>query len=97
LAGKSDNFAETHSASSVHQYQRKDTKVTKTTLATGDDPLLTPKEAAPVLGLSVSWLAKARLRGDGPRFVKIGHAVRYPLSYLRDYIRSRTRSSTSET
>jgi len=46
--------------------------------------------------LSVSWLAKARLRGDGPRFVKIGHAVRYPLSYLRDYIRSRTRSSTSE-
>lgn len=48
------------------------------------------------LGLSVSWLAKARLRGDGPRFVKIGHAVRYPLSYLRDYIRNRTRSSRSE-
>ena len=97
LAGKSNNFAGTHSGSSVHHYQRKDTEVTKTTLATGDDPLLAPKEAAPVLGLSVSWLAKARLRGDGPRFVKIGHAVRYPLSYLRDYIRSRTRCSTSET
>jgi hypothetical protein len=41
-------------------------------------------------------LAKARLRGDGPRFVKNGHSVRYPLSYLREYIRSRTRSSTSE-
>jgi predicted DNA-binding transcriptional regulator AlpA len=68
----------------------------KNTLATADDPLLTPKEAAPVLGLSVSWMAKARLRGDGPRYVKIGHAVRYPQSYLRDYIRSRTRSSTSE-
>jgi predicted DNA-binding transcriptional regulator AlpA len=68
----------------------------KTTLATSDDPLLDPKQAAPVLGLSVSWLAKARLRGDGPRFVKIGHAVRYPQSYLRDYIRSRTRTSTSE-
>jgi predicted DNA-binding transcriptional regulator AlpA len=70
--------------------------MTNTTLAAGDNPLLAPKEAATVLGLSVSWLAKARLRGDGPRFVKIGHAVRYPLSYLRDYIRSRTRSSTSE-
>jgi predicted DNA-binding transcriptional regulator AlpA len=97
LAGKNANFAETRSASSVHQYRRKDTELTKTTLAIGDDPLLAPKEAAPVLGLSVSWLAKARLRGDGPRFVKIGHAVRYPQSYLRDYIRSRTRSSTSET
>jgi predicted DNA-binding transcriptional regulator AlpA len=97
LAGKNANFAETHSASSVHQNQRKDTEMTKTALATSDDPLLAPKEAAPILGLSVSWLAKARLRGDGPRFVKIGHAVRYPLSYLRDYIRSRTRSSTSET
>ena len=50
-----------------------------------------------MLKLSVSWLAKSRLRGDGPRFVKSGHAVRYPLPYLRDYIRSRTRSSTSET
>jgi predicted DNA-binding transcriptional regulator AlpA len=97
LAAKNNNFAETGSASSVHQYQRKDSELTKTTLANSDDPLLPPKEAAPVLGLSVSWLAKARLRGDGPRFVKIGHAVRYPLSYLRDYIRSRTRSSTSET
>jgi hypothetical protein len=32
----------------------------------------------------------------GEHFVKVGHAVRYPQSYLRDYIRSRTRSSTSE-
>jgi hypothetical protein len=70
--------------------------MTKTTLAAGDEPMLTPKEAARMLKLSVSWLAKSRLRGDGPRFVKSGHAVRYPLPYLRDYIRSRTRSSTSE-
>jgi predicted DNA-binding transcriptional regulator AlpA len=69
--------------------------MTKNTLATSDDPLLAPKEAAPVLGLSVSWMAKARLRGDGPRYVKVGRSVRYPLSYLRDYIRSRTRTSTS--
>ena len=73
-----------------------DKDMTITTSAAAGDPLLAPKAAALVLGLSVSWLAKARLRGDGPRYVKVGHAVRYPQSYLRDYIRSRTRSSTSE-
>jgi predicted DNA-binding transcriptional regulator AlpA len=60
------------------------------------DPLLAPKETAHLLGLSTSWLAKARLRGDGPRYVKLGRAVRYPESYVREFIRSRTRSSTSE-
>ena len=64
--------------------------MTITTSAAAGDPLLAPKAAALVLGLSVSW------RGDGPRYVKVGHAVRYPQSYLLDYIRSRTRSSTSE-
>ncbi len=57
--------------------------MTITTSAAAGDPLLAPKTAALVLGLSVSWLAKARLRGDGPRYVKVGHAVRYPQSYHR--------------
>jgi len=39
------------------------------------DPLLHPRDAATILNVSVSWLAKARLSGDGPRFVKIGRAV----------------------
>ena len=60
------------------------------------DPLLHPRDAARILGVSMSWLAKARLRGDGPRYVKIGRSVRYPESALRDYIRARTRGSTSE-
>jgi predicted DNA-binding transcriptional regulator AlpA len=60
------------------------------------DPLLHPKNAAKVLGVSESWLAKSRVTGDGPRFVKVGRAVRYPLSAIRDYIKSRTRGSTSE-
>jgi hypothetical protein len=29
--------------------------------------LLTPKEASKLLKVSLSWLAKARMRGDGPR------------------------------
>ena len=60
------------------------------------DALLTPPDAAKLLRVSPSWLAKARLAGDGPRFVKIGRSVRYPEGYLREYIRMRTRSSTSE-
>ena len=29
-------------------------------------PLLTPQEAGELLKVSLSWLAKARMRGDGP-------------------------------
>ena len=32
----------------------------------GRDRLLTPPEAARFLRVSTSWLAKARMRGDGP-------------------------------
>lgn len=60
------------------------------------EPLLTPAQTGKLLGVSDSWLAKARLRGDGPRYVKIGRSVRYPRSYVLDYVRQRTRSSTSE-
>ena len=40
--------------------------------------LLTPKEAAEFLKVSLSWLAKARMRGDGPPFIRIGRSIRYP-------------------
>ena len=39
--------------------------------------LLTPKEAAQFLRVSESWLAKARMRGDGPPFMLFGRSVRY--------------------
>ena len=38
------------------------------------DRLLTPTEAANFLRLSLSWLAKARMRGDGPPFIKLRRA-----------------------
>ena len=60
------------------------------------DPLLHSAHVAKVLGVSSSWLAKSRLNGTGPRFIKIGRAVRYSLSTVREYIRSRQRISTSE-
>jgi len=59
--------------------------------------LLTPKEVADILRVSLSWLAKARMRGDGPPFVPIGRSIRYPESALQQWTRSRMRFSTSET
>ena len=38
--------------------------------ATPSFVLLTPKEAARLLKVSLSWLAKARMRGDGPPYIK---------------------------
>ena len=58
--------------------------------------MLTPKEAVNFLRVSESWLAKARMRGDGPPFVKIGRSIRYSEGALREWLQSRTRQSTSE-
>jgi len=58
--------------------------------------LLTPKEAAHRLKLSVSWLAKARMRGDGPAYIQLGRAVRYTETALLQWMKSNTRSSTSQ-
>ena len=66
------------------------------TRASTIDPLLHPRDVGKILNVSLSWLAKARLSGDGPRFVKVGRAVRYPQSAVREYIKARTRGSTSE-
>jgi putative ABC transport system substrate-binding protein len=43
-----------------------------TTIANTTDALLVPSEAAAFLKLSLSWLAKARKRGDGPPYIKFG-------------------------
>ena len=57
---------------------------------------LPPNKAAKLLEISVSWLAKARVRGDGPPYSKVGRAVRYSPSLLEQWLRSCQRSSTSE-
>jgi predicted DNA-binding transcriptional regulator AlpA len=49
-----------------------------------------------LLRVSQSWLAKARMRGDGPPFVKIGRSIRYRESDLLQWMKSRTHLSTSE-
>jgi hypothetical protein len=39
------------------------------------DPLLHPAQVAKFLGVSLSWLAKSRLNGTGPRFIRSTRAV----------------------
>jgi len=41
------------------------------------EQMLTEEMVAAILDVSTSWLAKARMRGEGPPFIKIGRSVRY--------------------
>lgn len=52
--------------------------------------------AAERTGLSGSTLRKLRLTGKGPRYIKLGRAVRYRVSDLEAWLSARTLSSTSE-
>jgi excisionase family DNA binding protein len=59
------------------------------------DIYLTPREAAEFLRTSTSTLAKLRLNGDGPKYCRIGRAIRYLKSDLDEYMaRSRVRSTS---
>jgi predicted DNA-binding transcriptional regulator AlpA len=58
--------------------------------------VLTSKEAGAHLKVSLSWLAKARMRGDGPPYIRIGRSIRYSESALLQWMKSRQRLSTSE-
>jgi hypothetical protein len=57
--------------------------------------LLTPKQAAALLNLSPSWLAKQRLKGGGPPYMKMGGAVRYNAVSLQEWMKGKQRLSTS--
>jgi predicted DNA-binding transcriptional regulator AlpA len=57
---------------------------------------LTPKETANSVRMSESWLAKARMRGDGPPYEKFGRSVRYDEDALLRWMKSHTHLSTSD-
>jgi predicted DNA-binding transcriptional regulator AlpA len=59
-------------------------------------PLLTAKEVATRLKVSLSWLAKARMRGDGPAYISVGRSIRYSEAALIQWAKSRQHLSTSE-
>lgn len=56
--------------------------------------LLDARATAGILGVSEQTLAKWRVNGDGPRFLKIGSRIRYDRKDLDDWLEQRRRSST---
>ena len=58
--------------------------------------MLSEAQVASRFGFSVAWLRAARVRGGGPRFVKIGRRVFYRLVDLEEFVNDRVVSSTSE-
>jgi len=65
-------------------------------VAVSPEKLLTTPQAAAVIGLHPSYLAKARLTGTGPRFLKIGRAVRYRRLDVEAWLADKGRVSTSD-
>jgi predicted DNA-binding transcriptional regulator AlpA len=62
-----------------------------------DNTLFRPPKAAVYVGLSVSTLAKQRLRGDGPKFVRLSpRAIGYLQADLDEWMASRRCLATSE-
>jgi hypothetical protein len=62
----------------------------------GFERLLTPRETADRLRCSLSKLAKGRMRGDGPPFVKYGRSILYPEGTLVQWMKAHLRQSTNE-
>ncbi len=58
--------------------------------------VLNPEEVAAYLGVSKSFLMKARVTGNTPPYVKIGGAVRYRVNDLEEWLNQNTRRSTSQ-
>ena len=59
-------------------------------------PNLTPQQAADVIGISKSTLAKLRLKGDGPKYLKIGKTILYRPPDIEEWMAGRIFNSTSE-
>jgi predicted DNA-binding transcriptional regulator AlpA len=54
-------------------------------------------QAAPYVGLTKSTLAKMRIRGDGPPYMKVGpRVVIYDQDELDAWLAARSRRSTSQ-
>jgi len=54
--------------------------------------LLDTPQTAKRTGKSVSWLNHARQTGDGPEYLKIGHAVRYRVEDVDRWLESKART-----
>lgn len=58
--------------------------------------LLTPKQLAALFAVNENTLAKWRLQGNGPKFIKIQRHVRYAANDVVRWTNERTFASTTE-
>lgn len=58
--------------------------------------LMTEKETASLICYTPRALQNWRLRGGGPKYVKIGRSVRYQRSDVLEFIEERKRRHTSQ-
>ena len=56
---------------------------------------LSVSQAARRLGLSTSWLNKARITGGGPPYLKLGRRVLYDRNDLDEWLVANRRQNTS--
>src|SRR4051812_42834045 len=56
---------------------------------------LTERDLAKFLRCSVACLRRMRREGRGPRWTRIGRLVRYPESWVQEYLNSQSRPSNS--
>jgi predicted DNA-binding transcriptional regulator AlpA len=56
--------------------------------------IITAKQAASYLKVSAAWLEKARSRGSGPKFIKIGSRVLYDVADIDAWLASKKREHT---
>lgn len=52
--------------------------------------ILRVDQAADYLSCSESWLAHQRIKGKGPRFIRMGHVIRYRRADLDSYVSGST-------
>jgi len=58
--------------------------------------MLTTHEAASYLRLSTRTLERLRVSGTGPKFVRLGHSIRYRQQDLDAHVAARVVASTSQ-
>lgn len=60
------------------------------------DVLLTESQVAQLTGLSIRTFQAYRLRGGGPRFIKLGRAVRYRQRDISQWIEESAQDHTGD-
>jgi hypothetical protein len=65
-------------------------------ISPGSTFLYTPPQAARFIARSEGWLAKLRMTGGEPLFLKLGQSIRYDHADLLVWLEANRRASTSE-